>query len=465
LTLFSPIFTIQSNISRYFHVRAAAPQIMPMPKFRSTIRPIFCWFAIAAMLAAVSGCGNSTGDNKTASDKSSAEKATTDAPTSGRIKIVSSLPRTGSAKLQTDTMVNGIRLALNEAGYKVGDFTIDYEDKDDATVAKGDWTPDAEGNNARQAANDPDVMVYIGPYNSGAAKVSMPILNRAGLLMVSPANTAVGLTKPGLGEPDEPKIYQPTGKKNYTRVVPADDLQGACAAGWAKDMGVKTVYILDDNSVYGKGLAEMFKERCGDLEIEVLGHDSIDTNAQEFRSKMTSIKALKPDLIYFGGTTQTKGGQICKDMVAAGLTSKLMVPDGCMENAFIEAAGPENANGRAYVTFGGVLPENQTGKGKEFVEKYKAKFGSMPEAYAIYSYEAAKVALEAIRKAGKKDRAAIIDAAFAIKDFPGALGTWSFDENGDTTLHKLSGSIVRDGKFQFDRLLGNDTEKEVAEKK
>jgi branched-chain amino acid transport system substrate-binding protein len=100
------------------------------------------------------------------------------------------------------------------------------------------------------------------------------------------------------------------------------------------------------------------------------------------------------------------------------------------------------------------------GKGKEFVEKYQAKYGKMPEAYSIYGYEAAKVALEAIRQAGKKDRAAIVSAAFAIKDFPGALGTWSFDENGDTTLRKLSGSIVRNGKFEFVKLLGSDKDKE-----
>jgi branched-chain amino acid transport system substrate-binding protein len=370
------------------------------------------------------------------------------------IKIVSSLPRTGSAQSQTDTMVNGIKMALDEAGYKAGDFTIEYDDMDDATASQGEWTGEAEQANARRAAQDPDVMVYIGPYNSGAAKQSMPILNRAGLLMISPANTAVGLTKPGLGQPGEPDIYRPTGKKNYTRVVPADDLQGSCAADWAKDMGVKKVYILDDNQVYGKGLADVFQQRCEDLEIEVLGHDSIDSKAQEFRSKMTSIKSLKPDLIFYGGTTQTKGGQICKDMVAAGLTCKLMVPDGCMENAFIKATGAENANGRVLVTFGGVLPENQVGKGKEFVDKYKAKYGSMPEAYAIYSYEAAKVALEAIRKAGKKDRAAVVKAAFSIKDFPGALGTWSFDDNGDTTLRTLSGSIVENGKFKFVKLLG-----------
>ena len=95
--------------------------------------------------------------------------------------------------------------------------------------------------------------------------------------MISPANTAVGLTKPGKGEPGEPKRYRPTGKVNYFRVVPADDLQGDCAAGWARDMGVKKVYILDDKTVYGKGLADIFEKRSRELGIEVLGHDSIDS--------------------------------------------------------------------------------------------------------------------------------------------------------------------------------------------
>jgi len=382
------------------------------------------------------------------------------APAPDTIKFVSSLPRTGSAQQQTDGMVNGMKMALEEAGYKVGKFTVEYEDMDDATAAQGEWTAEAERANALKAADDPDVMVYLGPYNSGAAKQSMPILNRAGLLMISPANTAVGLTKPGLGQPGEPEIYRPTGKKNYVRVVPADDLQGSCAAEWAKGMGMKSVYILDDNQVYGKGLADVFQKRCDELEIEVLGHDSIDSKAQEFRSKMTSIKALKPDLIFFGGTTQTKGGQICKDMVAAGLKCKLMVPDGCMENAFIKAAGPENANDRVFITFGGVPPEKQVGKGKEFVDKYIAKYKGLPEAYAIYGYEAAKVALEAVRRAGKKDRKAILEATFAIRDFPGALGTWSFDDNGDTTLRTLSGSTVHNGKFEFVRLLGTAKDQE-----
>jgi branched-chain amino acid transport system substrate-binding protein len=370
------------------------------------------------------------------------------------IKIVSSLPRTGSAKAQTDTIVNGIKIALDEVKYKVGDYTIEYLDLDDATVGANDWTPEAEAANAMRAVSDPDVMLYIGPYNSGAAKVSMPILNTNSITMISPAVTNPALTKPGHGEPSEPGDYRPSGKINFFRVLPADDLQGPYAAHWAKDLGVKKVYVLDDSQVYGKGIATLFAAECTELGIEVLGQESIDSKAQEFKSLMTKIRGMQPDLVYFGGSTQTKGGQIAKDMVAAGLNCKIMVPDACCEQAFIISAGPENVNDRCYVTFGGLPPEQLTGPGKEFVEKYEATYHSRPEAYAVYGYEAGKAAIEAIAKAGKKDRAAILEACGQIKDFDkGALGKWSFDENGDTSLAIISGNEVKDGKFQFVKVL------------
>jgi branched-chain amino acid transport system substrate-binding protein len=371
------------------------------------------------------------------------------------IKIVSSLPRTGSAKAQTDTIVNGIKIALDEAGYKAGDFRIVYADWDDATAGAGQWTAEAETANAARAVRDPDVMVYIGTYNSGAAKISMPILNKAHLLMVSPANTWPGLTKPDKGDPGEPGIYRPSGEVSYLRMVPTDDLQGPLGAAWAKEMGVKRVYVLDDNEVYGKGIATLFIEACQDLGIEVLGHESIDSKAQEFKPLMATIKSEKPDMIYFGGTTQSKGGQIAKDMVAAGLDCKLMVPDACYEEAFIESAGADNVNDRCYVTFGGLPPEELTGPGKDFVDKYTARYGGKPEGYAIYGYESAKVALEAIAKAGVKDRDAIRKAGLGIENFDkGALGTWSFDANGDTTLRTISGNVIHDGHFKFVKLLG-----------
>ncbi len=372
---------------------------------------------------------------------------------SGTVTIVSSLPRTGSAKGQTDTIVNGIKMAFEEAGNKAGPFTINYLDLDDATAAEGKWTPERETANADTAVKDPDCVAFIGPYNSGAAKMSMPILNKAGLLMISPAVTWPGMTKPGKGDPGEPEVYRPTGKVNFTRVVPADDLQGPLGAEWAKSMGVKKAVVLDDSEVYGKGIATLFKERCAEIGIQVIGNqESIDIKQNDFRGLMGKIKSGdKPDLVYFGGTSQTKAGQIAKDMVAAGLGDvKLMVPDGCYELAFIQSAGADLFKTlKAFVTFGGLPPDKLTGKGKEFVDKYKTKYGREPEGYAIYGYEAGKVALMAIEKAGKKDRAAVLAAALALKDVDGALGKWSFDANGDTTSQTMSGSTVVDGNFQF----------------
>jgi branched-chain amino acid transport system substrate-binding protein len=297
-------------------------------------------------------------------------------------------------------------------------------------------------------------MAYIGTYNSGAAKISMPKLNQAGVVMVSPANTWPGLTKPGIGEANEPMVYRPSGKVTYFRVVPADDIQGVVAAQWAKDLGVKKVYILHDRELYGKGVAGVFQKSAKKAGIEVLGFDGIDTKAANYKSLVVKIKQKNPDLVYFGGTTQSNAGQIAKDMVSGGLTAKLMVPDGCFETAFIESAGKENVEGRAYITFGGVPPRELTGKGKEFYESYKKKYGAEPEAYAAYGYESAKVILEAIKRAGKRDRAAILAAVAQTKDFDGVLGKWSFDANGDTSLKVMSGNTVKNGEFQFLKILG-----------
>lgn len=370
------------------------------------------------------------------------------------VKIVSSLPRTGSSNAQTSTIVNGIRMAIEEVGAKAGPFTITYEDWDDASPERGQWDPAVEAANADKAVKDPDVMGYIGTYNSGAAKISMPKLNRASIPMISPANTYPGLTKPGLGEANEPAVYRPTGKVTFFRVVPADDVQGAAAAGWAKSMKCDRVFILHDRELYGKGIADVFRKSAEKLGLTVLGYEGIDGKASNYRSLVTKMKRLNPDLVYFGGTTQNNAGQVVKDMVASGLDAKFMGPDGCYEQAFIAAAGKENAEGRTFFTFGGIPPSQLTGKGREFYEKYKARYSSEPEAYALYGYEAAKVLIDAIARAGKKDRAAIAAAVAETKDFDGALGKWSFDANGDTTLTVMSGSTVKGGAFEFVRILG-----------
>lgn len=371
------------------------------------------------------------------------------------VKIVSSLPRTGSANAQTTTMVNGIKMAIEEAGNKAGNFTVVFEDWDDASPERGQWDPAVVAANADKAVRDTDVVAVIGTYNSGAAKIMMPKLNQAGVAMISPANTWPGLTKPGVGEANEPMVYRPSGNITYFRVVPADDIQGAVGAKWAKELGCKKVFILHDRELYGKGIADIFQKSAPANGLTVTGFEGIDPKASNYRSLVTKIRQTGSDLVYYGGTTQTNGGQIAKDLRAGGLKDvKYMVPDACFEQAFIEAAGAANLDGRTYVTFGGVPPEQLTGKGAEFVEKYKAKYGSAPEGYAVYGYDCAKAVIAAIERAGSKDRAAIIRELAATKDLDGGLGNWSFDANGDTTLTTMSGNAVEGGQFKFVKLLG-----------
>ena len=365
------------------------------------------------------------------------------------IKIVSSLPRTGSSKGQTDSIVNAIKQRLEEANYKAcdGKFTIVYEDLDDATAAAGKWDAAQEASNANKAAGDADVMVYLGTFNSGAAKISIPILNQAGIVMISPANTYPGLTKPGKGDEGEPDVYYPNGARNYARVVPADDLQGAAAARWAQSLGAKAVYILDDTELYGKGIADVFEATAKELGLDVKGHDGIDGKAADYRALAAKIVAAAPDLVYYGGITQNNAGQLIKDIRAEGFNGMFMGPDGIYETALIEAAGAD-AEG-VYATFGGVPAEKLEGDAAKWYADYKAKYNAEPEVYAVYGYEAANVAMNAINGVCKKDRAAILAAVMGTKDFKGILGTWSFDANGDTSLTAMSGAQVKGGKCEF----------------
>lgn len=370
--------------------------------------------------------------------------------TDGDVIIASSLPMTGSALGQTQTIVNGIQLALDEVDSKGcdGKITIGFQTYDDATAAAGKWDPAQVTSNSNKIVADPKIVAVIGTFNSGAAKLAIPIFNQSDLMMVSPANTYPGLTKPGKGEKNEPDTYYPSGKRNYARVVPADDLQGAAAANWTKSLGAEKVYILDDQELYGKGIAGVYEAKAKELGIEVLGNEGINPKASDYRALMNKIKDLQPDLIYFGGITQNNAGQLIKDMRNVGMTDvKFMGPDGINEQALIDAAG-KDAEG-VYATFGGVPPKEMTGKGKEWYDEYKAKFNSEPEPYAAYGYEAAKVVLQAIDEVCEPDRNAVREAVLATKDFPGLLGTWSFDENGDTTSTTMSGSIVKDGKWEF----------------
>ena len=378
----------------------------------------------------------------------------------GEIEVWSSLPRQGSSKAQTDTIVNAINMAIAEKNGVAGGYTIKFKDVDDSTAAAGKWDEATEIKNANDAVADDKLMAYIGTFNSGAAKLSIPVLCAKGIAMVSPANTYPGLTKAGKGEADEPDKYYPGGcARNYFRVVSADDLQGLAGAKWAAKLGAKNVYVLDDTELYGKGIADVFNKEAPGQGLTVLGRDGIDGKATDYKALAQKVKATNPDLVYYGGITQNNAGQLWRDLRDAMPNVKLMGPDGILEQEWIDAAG-DAAEG-TYITFGGLPADQLTGKGAEFIKNYNAKYpNNPPEAYTAYGYEAASVVLNAIEKASATNpadmaalRAAVLKAIGETKDYQGVLGTWSFNQEGDTSLTAMSGNIVKGGKFQFDSVI------------
>jgi branched-chain amino acid transport system substrate-binding protein len=372
------------------------------------------------------------------------------------VKIVSDLPLQGANRFQSTTMVNAIEMAIDERNGKAGNVKIEYESLDDATAQAGQWDEAKCAENAQTAAQDEEIVGWIGPFNSGCAVVEIPILNEAGLGMISPANTYIGLTKPG-GEPDEPEKYYPTGERNYTRVIVADDEQGQAGALLMEEKGVESVYILDDKETYGKGLADQVQQSADELGIQVIGREGVDTTAANFRSVMNKIAQEDPDAIYFGGIIENNAAQLVKDKIGAGMSNDDVLfigPDGIFLDEFLSQGGAA-AEG-AYITFGG-LPESElSDKGQQFVQEYESRYDDEIQPYTAYAYEAANVMLDAIERASKKGevtRETVLKEIFATEDYNGVLGTWSFDEDGDTTLTELSVQQVEDGEFEYQRTI------------
>jgi branched-chain amino acid transport system substrate-binding protein len=377
------------------------------------------------------------------------------------LKIVSSLPMTGSSLTQTQTIVNAEQLRLAQANNQAcgGKYTLSYAAWDDASAAQGQWDPAVETENGNKAAADPSIVAYLGTFNSGAAALSIPILNQAGLVMISPANTYPGLTKPGKGAAGEPDKYYPTGVRNYARVVTADDVQGKVDANFMfNQLGVKSVYILDDQQLYGKGVADVFESTAKSLGMNVLGHEGIDTKASDYKALMTKISTSNngqpPDGIFVGMVIDSNAAQLLKDKVAImgdNNKVKFMGPDGIQTQAMIDGAGTDVAEG-IYASVGGVPLDKLGAAGQQFVKDYEAKYGKLTEPYAVYGYETMNVLLKAIEDVCAKggdpsDRKQVRDAVFGVKDFNGVLGTWSFDQNGDTTLSDMTVYQVKNGAY------------------
>jgi branched-chain amino acid transport system substrate-binding protein len=378
----------------------------------------------------------------------------------GTVNVYSSLPLQGASRPQTTAMVDGIKLALEQANGKAGDLTVKYTSLDDSTAQAGTWTPEATQANAQKVAQDDSAIAYIGEFNSGASAISIPILNEVPIAQISPANTAVGLTtdEPGAdkGEPDK---YYPTGSRHYLRIVPKDTIQGAALASLMKEDGCTSTYILNDKEVYGAGLARNIEAAAGDIGLEVAGNEGIDPKAPNFRSQAATIKSSGADCFVFSGITANGAVQLYKDVSAAVPDAKLYGPDGVAESGFSdpkEGGIPADVAAKTKVTVATLSPDEYPPEGKKFFSDFEKTYGEAnPDPYAIYGYEAMDLVLDTCKELGSDctDRQAMIDTLFQTKGRESVLGTYDIDENGDTTLTDYGVYSIEGGELQFDQTI------------
>ena len=362
--------------------------------------------------------------------------------------IASDFPLQGANRALTTEMADAIEYMLEQQDWKAGDTVLGYQSCDDSTAQAGSWDSAKCSSNGRAYANNASVVGVIGTFNSGCAKLVIPIANRESLAMVSPANTYPGLTEGGPGtEAGEPDNYYPSGTRNYARVVWNDQFQGAANAQYAKELGLKKVFILNDGETYGLGIATLFSDYAKKLGIQILGNQKWDKKASSYESLASKISSSGADAVFLGGIVCNNGGKLIKDIKAGAPNVQLLGPDGWTPiSATIEGAGA--AANDMYITQPGVPVDQLKGAGKEFVDGFTEAEGKAPNPYTAYAAQAAQVLLAAIEKGGT-DRAAVSSALFETDVTDGIIGSFQIDENGDTTLGLVSVYQVKSGEETY----------------
>lgn len=406
-------------------------------------------FVIPALAFSLAACGDD--DEETSSTPAPAGTTSTAAgAASGSVNVYSSLPLQGASKDQTLAMVDGIKLALKQRGGKAGGITVNYESLDDSTAQAGNWDEQQVGANARKVAQDKEAVALIGEFNSGATKVSLPILNQVGIAQISPANTYVGLTtdEPG-SEKGEPGIYYPSQKRTYARIVPRDTIQAQALVTQMKTDGCKSVAMANDKDTYGAGLTRVVELTAKEQGLAIASNTGIQPDAANFRGFASKIKGEGADCFMFGGVTANGAIQIYKDVSAAIPAAKLYGGDGVCESGFTnpEKDGIPKGVGAKFKCTVATLDLASYPGGKMFIDAFSKEYNEpKPDPYAIYGFEAMDLVLDTIEAAGEKGktRDGFLAQLFQTKDRDSVLGKYSIDENGDTSLTDYGLYVVGD---------------------
>lgn len=309
---------------------------------------------------------------------------------------------------------NGARMAieeLNAAGLKIGDKAVKFE-----LLAEDDAADPKQGTAAAQKLVDAKVNGVIGHLNSGTTIPASQIYNTAGIPQISPSAT-------------NPK-YTRQGYAGAFRVV-ADDvhLGGTLGKYAVETLKGKSIAVIDDRTAYGQGVAEEFKKAVTAAGGAIVGHEFTTDKASDFNAILTTLKAKKPDVVFFGGMDAVAGPML-RQMKSLGIDAKFMGGDGICTAELAKLAGDAMKDDVVVCAeAGGVEGEQKVGMDK-FRADFKTKYNADVQVYAPYVYDAVKVMATAMVSAGSADPAKYLPALKAI-NYKGVTGNIAFDEKGD----------------------------------
>jgi branched-chain amino acid transport system substrate-binding protein len=367
------------------------------------------------------------------------------------LTVYSSLPLQGPLGAASRQIVNGEKLALYDAGGHAGPFRVSYFSLDDANPKSGQWDPGITAANAKTAAQDTSTIGYLGDYNSAATAVSLPLLNGAGILQVSPWSPYVGLTSSLDAGQYEPERFYPTGHRSFGRLMPADPVQAKAQVALMGALGVKRLYVIDDQDPFQVPLAQIVAQDATAAGIHVLAQDSLDTaTTTEFAGEVSKVTESRAGAVFFSGATPSAGAiALWQQLHAADPHLLLLAPSTMLTATFAAQIGP--AGERTYISTP-ILPANAyPASAQRILADYRKRFQEAATPDALYGYEAMSVVLQSIRNAGShgNNKQAVIGQFFSIHDRASVLGRYSIQPSGDTTLSGYGVDRVAAGQLVF----------------
>jgi len=364
----------------------------------------------------------------------------------GTIKIGSDLPVCTTGGQST---ANGVKFAVDQknAAGGVEGYTIAFQSFDDCR--QGAYNADAGVDNVRKMLDDNAYLGMVGPYNSAVAKAEIPIAAPKSFVMVSPSNTNPCLTKDIAGCSYHPQDLRAGNPNNYWRVVTTDDYQGPAMADYMyKQLSIKSVGILDDSTVFGVGIAGAFEAEFKKLGGTVAQHAEYKKEqTSDFKSILLGFKNKGAAAVYVGGTDDQN---ICiprKQMKDIGWDAPFGGGDGIETTDCIDQGAGNETN--IYATSAGA-DATQVAGATDTIAKFRQQFTGANDfgGYTMQAYDGANALMTAIGNAiksnggSKPSRKQVRDAFAAIKGFKGVIGTYDFDQNGDTSLKIVSIYVV-----------------------